>query len=281
MIRATSLSKTYRSREAPTTVLDAVSVDLRPGQLTSIIGSNGAGKSTLLSILSRLIDADHGTVLVDALDLATAPSVDIAQRLSVLRQDTSMTSRLTVRELVAFGRFPHSGGRLTPECERIVDDAIDFFELHEFRHRYLDQISGGQRQRAFVAMVLAQDTPYVLLDEPLNNLDMRHAARMMGHLRRLVDELGKAVVLVIHDVNFASAYSDRLIALREGVVLADGSPAEIMRPEVLERIYDFPIRVETIDGVPYAIYFRPPDAAVTAGVASQLTEGGLDESDLT
>lgn len=257
MIRASDVTKTYGLKRGPrTVVLDGVSVDLAPSQLISIVGANGAGKSTLLAIVSRLIEADRGSVFVDELNVATAPSAEVARRLAVLRQDTSMTSRLTVRELVAFGRFPHSQGRLTRECERAVDSAIDYFELGDLQHRYLDQISGGQRQRAFVAMVLAQDAKYVLLDEPLNNLDMRHAARMMGHLRRLVDELGKSVVLVIHDINFASAYSDRLIALRHGSVVAQGTPAEIMRPDTLEQIYEFPIPVETIDGVPYAIYYR-------------------------
>src|SRR5690606_5466437 len=163
--------------------------------------ANGAGKSTLLSIVSRLIPADEGTVTVDGMDVATTPGERLARRLAVLRQDNHLSVRLTVRELVAFGRFPHSGGRLTARDHRLAD-------------RQLDQLSGGQRQRAHVAMVLCQDTDYVLLDEPLNNLDMRHAVHMMRRLRRMADDFGKTVVLVVHDINFASCHSDTIVAMK-------------------------------------------------------------------
>lgn len=252
MIRTEGLTKTY----GPTTVLDTVDCELVEGRLTAIVGSNGAGKSTLLSIVSRLIPADAGTVTIDELDLATTKGEEVAKRLAVLRQDTHMTSRLTVRELVEFGRFPHSGGLLSRDDHQIVSDALEFFELCDLQHRFLDQLSGGQRQRAFVAMALAQDTPYVLLDEPLNNLDMRHAVRMMRHLRRLVEELDKSIVIVIHDLNFASAHADRIIALKDGCIVAEGTPSEVVTPEVLETIYGFPIDVHVIDGTPYAIYYR-------------------------
>ncbi len=252
MIRVERVAKRY----GDVTVLDDLDLAIPNGRLTAIIGANGAGKSTLLSIMSRLLPADHGTVHVDDLDLARTRSAIIAKRLAVLRQDTTMTARLTVRELVSFGRFPHSRGHLGPEDHRIVSDALGFFELDDLEHRYLDQLSGGQRQRAFVAMVLAQDAPYVLLDEPLNNLDMRHAARMMRHLRALVDERAKTVVLVIHDINFAAAHADHIVALKHGVVVAEGPPTHVMTESQLQQIYDFPIAVHTIDDVPYAIYYR-------------------------
>ncbi|BAN03785.1 iron ABC transporter ATP-binding protein [Ilumatobacter coccineus] len=252
MIRAEHVSKAYGT----STVLCDVDLSLLPGKLTAIVGANGAGKSTLLSIISRLTEADAGTVHVDELDIARAKSDDVAKRLAVLRQDTHMTSRLTVRELVAFGRFPHSGGRLTPDDDRIVDEALDFFELGDLKRRHLDQLSGGQRQRAFVALALAQDTPYVLLDEPLNNLDMRHSVRMMRHLRRLVDQKNKSVVIVIHDLNFAAAHADHIVALKGGDIVAQGRPVEVMTPAILESIYDIPIDVHIIDDTPYAIYYR-------------------------
>jgi iron complex transport system ATP-binding protein len=252
VIRVEQIAKRY----GDVTVLDDLDLAIPNGRLTAIIGANGAGKSTLLSIMSRLLPADSGRVFVDDLDLSRTRSALVATRLAVLRQDTTMTARLTVRELVSFGRFPHSRGHLTPDDHRIVSDALGFFELEELEHRYLDQLSGGQRQRAFVAMVLAQDAPYVLLDEPLNNLDMRHAARMMRHLRALVDERGKTVVLVIHDINFAAAHADHIVALKQGVVVAAGPPAHVMTEPRLEDIYDFPIAVHTIEGVPYAIYYR-------------------------
>ena len=117
-----------------------------------------------------------------------------------------------MRDLVAFGRYPHTGGRLTLDDKAHIDRAIAYLELEPLADRYLDEMSGGQRQRAFVAMVLCQDTRYLLLDEPLNSLDMKHAVAMMGTLRRAADELGKTVVLGLHDINFASAYADRIVA---------------------------------------------------------------------
>jgi iron complex transport system ATP-binding protein len=183
VIQIESVTKAY----GPVRVVDGVSLTIPAGGITSLIGANGAGKSTLLSIAARLLPADSGRVLVDGMDVARTPGPVLARRLAVLRQENSMTVRLTVRELVAFGRFPHSGGRLTAEDRRLVEEALEWFELGPLADRHLDQLSGGQRQRAYVAMVMCQGTDYVLLDEPLNNLDMRHAVQMMRMLRGLAD----------------------------------------------------------------------------------------------
>jgi iron complex transport system ATP-binding protein len=160
-------------------VVDGVTLSLPKGGITSIIGPNGAGKSTLLSMVSRLMSMDKGSVSVDGLDVTRTPSDVLARRLSILRQENHMTARLTVHDLVSFGRYPHSRGRLTAEDKVHIDQAISYLNLGDLSHRFLDELSGGQRQRAFVAMVLCQDTDYVLLDEPLNNLDMKHAMAMM------------------------------------------------------------------------------------------------------
>jgi iron complex transport system ATP-binding protein len=236
-------------------VLDDVSLQLPAGGLTSIIGANGAGKSTLLSVVARLLPADAGRVTVDGLDVTTTPGPVLARRLSVLRQENAMSVRLTVRELVAFGRFPHSGGRLTAADRRLVDEAIAWFELEPFADRHLDQLSGGQRQRAYVAMVLCQGTDYVLLDEPLNNLDMRHAVQMMRMLRRMAGELGKTVLLVVHDINVASCYSDRIVAMRDGRVVAEGPTAELMDPGVLRTVFDLEVDVHELGGQRVGVFW--------------------------
>lgn len=145
---------------------------------------------------------------------------------------------------------------LTLQDKEHVDRAIDYLELEPLADRYLDEMSGGQRQRAFVAMVLCQDTRYVLLDEPLNSLDMKHAVAMMGTLRRAADELGKTVVLVLHDINFASCYADRIVALKQGRVACQGAPAELVRAEVLSALYALPIAVHEIDGRRICVYYR-------------------------
>ncbi|WDR00625.1 ABC transporter ATP-binding protein [Devosia sp. J2-20] len=236
-------------------VVDGVSLNLPAGGITSIIGPNGAGKSTLLSMVSRLMAMDTGTVVIDGLNIATTPSDVLARRLSILRQDNHMTARLTVRDLVSFGRYPYSKGRLTTEDQHHIEQALGYLNLLELADRFLDELSGGQRQRAFVAMVLCQDTDYVLLDEPLNNLDMKHAMGMMKLLRRAADELGKTVVLVLHDINFASWYSDYIVAMKLGKVVGQGAADAMIDPDVLSKIYEMDIKVHQIGGQKISVYY--------------------------
>jgi iron complex transport system ATP-binding protein len=251
MIVTQGVTKSYGS----TLVVDNVSLTLPTSGIVSIIGPNGAGKSTLLSMISRLLTMDAGSVTVDGLDVSKTPSDVLAKRLSILRQDNHIASRLTVRDLVAFGRYPHSKGRPTIEDKRHIDEAIAYLNLEELGDRFLDELSGGQRQRAFVAMVLCQDTDYVLLDEPLNNLDMKHAMAMMKLLRRAANELGKTVVLVLHDINFASWYSDYIVAMRQGRVVHQGKAEAIICPEVLSEIYEMEIKVHQIGGQRISVYY--------------------------
>lgn len=251
MIVAQGVCKNY----GVTAVVNNVSVTLHAGGVTSIIGPNGAGKSTLLSLISRLIRPDSGNITVDGLDVATTRGEVFARRLSILRQDNHMAARLTVQDIVAFGRYPHSKGRLTAQDKDHIDRALDYLELAGLRERFLDELSGGQRQRAFVAMVLCQDTDYVLLDEPLNNLDMKHAAAMMKLLRRASTELRKTIVLVLHDINFASRYSDHIVAMRDGAVVRQGAPAEVITTEALREIYGMDIPVREIDGHRLALFY--------------------------
>ncbi|MEX5298631.1 ATP-binding cassette domain-containing protein [Kocuria sp. CPCC 205292] len=251
MIELTGLTKRYGTQ----TVVDGVSGTIEAGGIISIIGANGAGKSTLLSMAARLLPMDEGSVFVDDLDVLSTPSDQLARKLSILRQENNLTVRLSVRDLVAFGRHPHSKGRHTAGDREHVERALRYLQLEELADRYVDELSGGQRQRAFIAMVIAQDTDYVLLDEPLNNLDMKHAVEMMRLLRQMAHDFGKTVVLVIHDINFASCYSDRIMAMKDGALLHHGTPDEIMRPAVLREIYGIDIRVEEVDGHRIGIYF--------------------------
>lgn len=251
MIVTQGVTKNY----GKTCVVDGVSLTLPAGGITAIIGPNGAGKSTLLSMISRLMGMDAGTVTVDGLDISSTPSDALAKRLSILRQDNHMTARLTVRDLVSFGRYPYSKGRLTIDDRRHIDEAIAYLNLADLADRFLDELSGGQRQRAFVAMVLCQDTDYLLLDEPLNNLDMKHASAMMKLLRRAADELGKTVVLVLHDINFASWYADFIVAMKHGKVANQGPVAAMIDPAVLSDIYEMDITVHEIAGRRLGVYY--------------------------
>ena len=165
MIKLTGLSKKY----GKTLVVDDASAMFPKGEVTSIIGPNGAGKSTLLSMASRLTESDAGEVVIGDKLLAEWDTKELAKHLAVLRQSNNINMRFTIRELVCFGRFPHSQGRLKDEDHKIVDTALEHLGITDIQNKYLDELSGGQRQMAFIAMVVAQDTDYVFLDEPLNN----------------------------------------------------------------------------------------------------------------
>lgn len=252
MIQVKAISKYFGKKP----VIQDVSVDVAPGKITSFIGPNGAGKSTLLSMVSRLLNADTGEVLLDKSEVRHWKSDDFAKRVSILKQSNYMNVRLTIRELVSFGRFPYSKGNLKPEDEQKVDEAIQYMNLDVMQHNYLDELSGGQRQRAFIAMVIAQDTDYILLDEPLNNLDMKHSVQIMKILRKLVDELGKTVIIVLHDINFASVYSDHIVALKNGRVVKDGPTNDIINSDALKEIYDMDIPVQEQNGCRICVYFN-------------------------
>ncbi|KMT61702.1 iron ABC transporter ATP-binding protein [Paenilisteria newyorkensis] len=252
MIEVRNLGKKYGTKN----VLQAVDLVIPEKQIVSFIGANGAGKSTLLSIIARLMKSDSGEVLVDGVVLGDWKSDDLAKRLSILKQSNHVTMRLTVRDLVVFGRFPHSKGRLQKDDEAFIEMALDYMELRDLASRYLDELSGGQQQRAYIAMIIAQNTDYILLDEPLNNLDMKHSVQIMQLLRRLVDELGKTVLLVLHDINFASCYSDSIVALKNGAVVANGSTAEMIQEDVLAQVFDMHIPISLINNDRIGVYFK-------------------------
>ncbi|GAA2975745.1 iron complex transport system ATP-binding protein [Microbacterium terrae] len=234
-------------RHGAVVAVDDVELTIGTG-VTAIIGPNGAGKSTLLAAVGRLVGADAGTARVDGLDVVTTKSRLLAQRLAILRQDNHLAIRLSVEDLVGYGRFPHGGSGRTPEDRTHIEDAIALLDLEAVRTRFLDELSGGQRQRAFVAMAIAQDADHVLLDEPLNNLDPRHSVSLMKLLRRLAAERDMTIVVVLHDINVASQFADDIIAMRAGRVVHHGPVAEVVTEANLSALYDTPARVTELAG---------------------------------
>lgn len=239
MITLTNVRKDYSSDVK----IGPVNLEIPAGGITALVGPNGAGKSTLLTMIGRLLGMDEGQITVADHNVATTKSNDLAKVISILRQDNHFVTKLTVRQMVGFGRFPYSKGRLTAEDEKIVSRYIDFLNLTALEDRYLDQLSGGQRQRAYVAMVLCQETDYVLLDEPLNNLDIAHSVEMMKHLRSAAKEFGRTIIIVLHDINFASQYADYICAVKDGTIVEFGTPREIMRDGILSEIFNTPVQV--------------------------------------
>ncbi|EJF75997.1 ATP-binding cassette domain-containing protein [Bartonella alsatica] len=252
MIEINHLSKFYGAR----LIIDNLSLHLPKGGIISLIGPNGSGKSTLLMMIRRLLPSNKGTINIDDFNIESMPHDILAQKLSLLRQDNPLSVRLTVYDLVSFGRYPHSKGRYNNEDKQFIESALRYLGLQDLKNRFLDELSGGQRQRAFIAMVICQDTDYLLLDEPLNNLDMKHSVSMMKQLRRTADELKKTIIIVIHDINFASSYSDMIVALKNGKAAYCGTPKEIMQPKILKDIYDVDIQIQTINEIPIAFYYQ-------------------------
>lgn len=208
-----------------------------------------------MGMISRLIAKDSGVIQFEDKDLSKWKSKELAKKLAILTQHNNIQMKLTVRELVEFGRFPYSGNHLTIEDNKMIDKAIAYMEMQAFEDRFIDELSGGQRQRAYIAMVIAQDTEYVLLDEPTNNLDIYHATNMMRTARRLCDELGKTVILVLHEINYAAFYSDYICAFVDGKIAKFGTIDEVINKEVLSEIYKVDFEIIHIDGKPLSVYY--------------------------
>ncbi|WP_022707013.1 MULTISPECIES: ABC transporter ATP-binding protein [Paracoccus] len=250
MIRIDGVS--HRIGKAP--ILHDITTHLPEGRLTALIGPNGAGKSTLLRLIGRLEPLQQGRVSVAGRDIAATPTEDLARVMAILGQQTSIASRLRLSELVGFGRWPHHRGRPTAHDHARVAEALEAFALTPMADRFLDEVSGGQAQRAHIAMAFAQDTDWLLLDEPLNNLDMAHARALMGRLRDLVDRQGRSVGLVVHEINYAAAWADHVIAMKDGRIVAEGSANEVLTEDVLSDLYDAPIAVASHQGRPLVLH---------------------------
>ncbi|WP_163269514.1 ABC transporter ATP-binding protein [Chelativorans alearense] len=229
------------------TLLDIEGLSFRPGELCGLIGHNGSGKTTLLKLLARQIKADEGTILYGGQALSDFGAREYACQVAWLPQALPAAESLTVAELVALGRYPWHGalGRFSAEHQRACDKAIAATGIEPFADRLVDTLSGGERQRAWLAMLIAQQPECMLLDEPIAALDLVHQVSVMELVHSCARERGMAVVVVLHDVNIAARFCDRIVALRGGRVIQDCAPAELMTPQVLEEVYGLPMRVVT------------------------------------
>lgn len=251
MIEIKNVSKSYRLKF----VVENVTTDIPEGKITCIIGPNGAGKSTLLNMISRLTPLDSGEIKIDGKAISEWDKAELAKTIATLKQENTTNVRLTVYELISFGRFPHSGGRLNNEDKKIIEEAIEYMNLKEFRDKYLDELSGGQRQRAYIAMTIAQNTKYIFLDEPLNNLDMKSSVAMMKILHKLVKDFNKTIVIVMHDINFTSVYSDYILAMKNGKLKHMDETQNVIVKERLEKLYEMPFHIEEINKKNICVYF--------------------------
>lgn len=246
-------------------LLERVRLHAHQGQLVGLIGPNGAGKSTLLRAIAGVLRPQEGAVWLEGEELDSMPARDVAARMALVPQIAPYTHGFTARELVLMGRYPHLG-RFQIEGandERIAHEAMRLTETDEFAERTLDTLSGGERQRVFVSRALAQQPRVLLLDEPTANLDVLHKLRVLDLVRRLVDE-GLTAVAAIHDLGMAARYCDRLVLLSEGRVLADGTPAEVLAPDIIEAAF----------GVRSAVYPDPVTGSLVVSLIAPADENG-------
>ena len=257
-------------------VVQALSVTIPVGRITTIVGPNACGKSTLLRALARLLSPAGGRVLLGERDLARQRTRDVARRLTLLPQSPIAPDGITVSELVARGRYPYQSlfKPWSSEDSLAVATAMEATGVTEVAERPVNQLSGGQRQRVWVAMALAQDTPLLLLDEPTTYLDLAHQIEVLDLLKELNDDTGRTVVLVLHDLNLASRYSDHLVAMADGRIEAEGAPHEVITEEVVRRVFGLETRIvpDPVSDTPLVI---PIGRAV--GASEKSRAGGASE----
>ncbi|MCX5197571.1 ABC transporter ATP-binding protein [Streptomyces sp. NBC_00249] len=253
-------------------IAEGLSVEIPDNSFTVIVGPNACGKSTLLRALSRMLKPSAGRVLLDGQAIASMPAKKVARTLGLLPQTSIAPDGITVADLVSRGRYPHQGllRQWSREDERIVVESMTSTGVAELADRAVDELSGGQRQRVWIAMALAQQTPLLLLDEPTTYLDIQHQLDVLDLCAELHEEQGRTLVAVLHDLNQAARYASHLIAMRDGVVVAEGPPAEVVTAELVEEV--FQVRCRIIDDpetgtplvVPAARQSRTKEAARAA-----------------
>ncbi|CEJ42429.1 ABC-type Fe3+-siderophore transport system, ATPas e component (ATP-binding protein of ferrichrome ABC transpo rter) [Umezakia ovalisporum] len=239
------------------TIVKNFDLTIPQGKITILVGGNGCGKSTLLRGLARLLKPKKGTVYLDAADLFKLSTKNVAKKLGILTQGPVAPEGLTVRDLVACGRFPYQNWmqQWTKEDERFVEIALETTRMKELAERELDTLSGGQRQRAWIAMVLAQDTNILLLDEPTTFLDLAHQIEVLDLLWELNRNRNITLVMVLHDLNQACRYADYLVAVKHGSIYAHGTPEQIMTEITVQEVFglDCQIITDPVVGTPMCI----------------------------
>lgn len=236
--------------------VQGVSLDITAGQVVAIVGPNGCGKSTLLKVISRLHRPDKGAVIHQGEDVWKLKPREVAHRIALLPQTPVAPEAMTVRRLISFGRHPHQGlfRQWSGEDDNAVRQAMADTGTLELADRPLETLSGGQRQRCWLAMCLAQTTPVVALDEPTSSLDMGHAVEVMEKVREAASD-GRTAIMVVHDLVSAARYADVVVAMREGVVVAQGKPSDVVTTDLVTELYGIAADVVSApsDGIPVVI----------------------------
>lgn len=237
-------------------IFDGLDLDVHEGVVTTLIGANGSGKSTLFNLLTKNLRPDGGAIFLRQGDVSMLRLKDYARLVAIVHQRNSAPADLAVEKLVSYGRFPYHGlgnAANTEEDERMVQWALEVCGLSEYAKRPVSALSGGQSQRVWIAMALAQGSDVLLLDEPTTYLDIRYQLDILHLVRRLNEEFGMTIIMVLHDINQALRYSDELVALAHGKIVAQGAPADIVSTELLHQVYDVDLEVTTVHDAPFVL----------------------------
>jgi iron complex transport system ATP-binding protein len=255
-LAAQSLSVGYGER----LVIPELSLEIAMGTITALVGPNGSGKSTVLKTLARLIAPRAGVVYLDGKAISSLPTREVARQLAILPQGPTAPEELTVGELVEQGRYPHAGPlrMLREQDQAAIRQALAQANMLELRERRLDSLSGGERQRAWIALALAQATPILLLDEPTTFLDVGHQLEVLTLIQQLNRRQGKTIVLVLHDLNQAARFAERIIALRDGRIVADGAPRDVLTADLLAEVFQVKAAIinHPVDGLPVCLPYE-------------------------
>ena len=244
LLIADNLTGGYQTK----TIIDRLNLQLDRGEWLSLLGGNGSGKSTLLKLLSRLLKPQHGLVWLDGKAIHTEPPNLVAQKMALLPQQQTVPSGLTVKQLVSLGRTPHQPWyqwELNSADRAQVDRAMVLTQVYDFADRSIEDLSGGERQRAFLALALAQNPRILLLDEPTTYLDLRYQLELLNLLKDLQQQQGLTIITVLHELNLAIRFSDRLAMLKDGSLVTVGTPAMVITPEIVAEV--FGVNMVTID----------------------------------
>lgn len=237
-------------------VLKGLSMTIRKGTITTLIGANGCGKSTLFNLMTKNLKPDRGSILLNGENIQSARLKDFAKQVAIVHQYNTAPSDLSVEKLVSYGRTPYHTMGLSPdpeEDEKKVQWALEITNTEKIKDKPVSELSGGQKQRVWIAMALAQDTKVLFLDEPTTYLDVRYQLDILRLIKKLNREYGITVIMVLHDINQSLYYSDEIVAMNDGHIIAYGEPTRIITTELVKEVYDVDLHIQTVDGKPFVI----------------------------
>ena len=237
-------------------VIDDLSLTIKKGKVTTLIGANVCGKSTLFNLMTKNLKAQSGQILLDKTEVSQIRLKDFAKQVAIVHQYNTAPADISVEKLVTFGRTPHhSFGSLsdTAEDEEKIKRALEITNTEKIKDKAVSQLSGGQKQRVWIAMALAQDTKILFLDEPTTYLDIRYQLQILRLVRKLNEEYGMTIIMVLHDIKQSLYYSDEIVAMKDGRITAQGEPEKIITPELIRSVYDVDLSISSVNGKPFVL----------------------------